>query len=55
MVLCTNGTGYYRMPVEHLTLSFKPQSFFKLNPSMDVPGANDLKSVAAFGDESCCK
>ncbi|KAF9567748.1 peroxisomal copper amine oxidase [Agrocybe pediades] len=40
------------MPVEHLTVSFKPNSFFKANPSMDVPGSKDPLSVAAFSNKS---
>ncbi|KAF8079221.1 copper amine oxidase [Lyophyllum atratum] len=36
------------MPVEHLNVSFKPNSFFKMNPSMDVPGIVDARSVPAF-------
>ncbi|KAF8899406.1 peroxisomal copper amine oxidase [Infundibulicybe gibba] len=36
------------MPVEHLSVTFRPQSFFKLNPSMDVPGVRDQHSVPAF-------
>ncbi|KDR85777.1 hypothetical protein GALMADRAFT_386616 [Galerina marginata CBS 339.88] len=40
------------MPVEHLTVSFKPNSFFKANPSMDVPGSNDPLSVPAFNDNT---
>ena len=40
------------MPVEHLNITFKPQSFFTKNPSMDVPGIRDPKSVAAFGQQS---
>jgi hypothetical protein len=53
-----------RMPVEHLRLKFKPNSFFKVNPSMDVPGIKDLHSVPAFPNgaggpngingQSCC-
>ncbi|CCM06334.1 uncharacterized protein FIBRA_08587 [Fibroporia radiculosa] len=42
------------MPVEHVRLLFRPTSFFKSNPSMDVPGANDKQSVAAFAQDSCC-
>jgi primary-amine oxidase len=38
------------MPVEHLSLTFKPNSFFKANPSIDVPGSNDSFSVLAFKD-----
>ncbi|KAJ7099470.1 copper amine oxidase [Mycena belliarum] len=37
------------MPVEHLNVYFKPQSFFDANPSMDVPGVRDPHSVPAFG------
>ncbi|KAI0354494.1 copper amine oxidase, partial [Trametes cingulata] len=40
------------MPVEHLRLAFRPTNFFSLNPSMDVPGANDSKSVPAFSDSA---
>jgi len=36
------------MPVEHLSVTFKPNSFFKVNPSMDVPGIVDPRSVPAF-------
>ncbi|KAJ7188863.1 copper amine oxidase [Mycena filopes] len=36
------------MPVEHLSITFKPVSFFAVNPSMDVPGVNDPQSVPAF-------
>ena len=39
----------HSMLVEHLTVSFKPSSFFKANPSMDVPGIKDLLSISAFG------
>ncbi|KAI0313101.1 copper amine oxidase [Amylostereum chailletii] len=45
------------MPVEHLRVAFKPFSFFKANPGMDVPGGVDSKSVPAFGEAeggSCC-
>ncbi|TFK51348.1 hypothetical protein OE88DRAFT_1630070 [Heliocybe sulcata] len=50
------------MPVDHLRVSFKPHSFFKYNPSMDVPGGKDPRSVSAFANgglagysvESCC-
>ncbi|KAF9479418.1 hypothetical protein BDN70DRAFT_878797 [Pholiota conissans] len=48
------------MPVEHLSVTFKPNSFFKANPSMDVPGTRDHLSVSAFSDKSssekgaCC-
>ncbi|KAF9055822.1 peroxisomal copper amine oxidase [Panaeolus papilionaceus] len=36
------------MPVETLHVTFKPNSFFKANPSMDVPGSKDPLSVPAF-------
>lgn len=38
------------MPVEHMNLTFKPNSFFKANPSMDVPGTKDLHSKPAFSN-----
>lgn len=38
------------MPVENLSVTFKPNSFFKANPSMDVPGIKDHLSVPAFGN-----
>ena len=51
----------YRMPVDHIRLTLKPNSFFSANPSLDVPGAKDEKSVPAFGTvdshaqgENCC-
>lgn len=50
-----------RMPVEHLSVTFKPNSFFKANPSMDVPASSDKHSVNAFGGDSnsepgsCCQ
>ncbi|KAJ6497511.1 copper amine oxidase [Mycena sanguinolenta] len=37
------------MPVEHLNITFKPVSFFAVNPSMDVPGIQDPHSVPALG------
>ncbi|SJL15663.1 related to peroxisomal amine oxidase (copper-containing) [Armillaria ostoyae] len=40
------------MPVEHLSITLKPQSFFTMNPSMDVPGTRDPRSVAAFSQDS---
>ncbi|KAH9895668.1 copper amine oxidase [Cubamyces lactineus] len=40
------------MPVEHLRLLFRPTNFFTVNPSMDVPGANDSKSCPAFPSAS---
>jgi len=49
------------MPVEHIRLTLKPNSFFVANPSLDVPGGKDKKSMrAAFGadsniqGENCC-
>ncbi|KAG6917386.1 hypothetical protein DXG01_002765 [Tephrocybe rancida] len=36
------------MPVEQLSVTLKPNSFFKANPSMDVPGTFDMHSVPAF-------
>jgi len=47
------------MPVEHLRVTFKPQSFFEMNPALDVPAANDSKSRSAFGSDDsgkgCCE
>ncbi|KIK02222.1 hypothetical protein K443DRAFT_536341 [Laccaria amethystina LaAM-08-1] len=40
------------MPVEQLSVSFKPTSFFKSNPSMDVPGTRDPLSAPAFGSST---
>lgn len=40
------------MPVETLSVTFKPNSFFDVNPSMDVPGVKDLQSAAAFDANS---
>lgn len=37
------------MPVEHVSVLFKPSSFFTNNPSMDVPGTKDSQSQSAFG------
>jgi len=36
------------MPVESVNITFRPQSFFAVNPSMDVPGVKDPHSVPAF-------
>ncbi|KAK7057681.1 amine oxidase [Favolaschia claudopus] len=36
------------MPVEQLSIMFRPVSFFAVNPSMDVPGVQDPHSVPAF-------
>lgn len=56
------GSAVYRMPVDHIRLTLKPNSFFSANPSLDVPGAKDEKSVPAFGTagsdaqgENCCR
>lgn len=40
------------MPVENLSVTFKPNSFFKVNPSMDVPGTADHQSVPAFSNDA---
>ena len=46
--------------MDHVRLTLKPNSFFSANPSLDVPGGKDEKSVAAFGagsytqGENCC-
>jgi len=40
------------MPVEHLRLAFKPNNFFRENPSMDVPGIKDSHSGLAFPNEN---
>jgi len=59
------GSDAYRMPVDHIRLTLKPNSFFSANPSLDVPGGKDEKSVPAFGTvtqavgshaqgENCC-
>ncbi|KAK0479795.1 hypothetical protein IW261DRAFT_1479098 [Armillaria novae-zelandiae] len=40
------------MPVEHLNITLKPQSFFTMNPSMDVAGTRDPKSVTVFSQEA---
>ncbi|KAK0473120.1 copper amine oxidase [Armillaria novae-zelandiae] len=40
------------IPVEHLNITLKPQSFFTMNPSMDVPETRDPKSVSAFSQEA---
>jgi len=42
-----------RMPAETLKVSFRPQSFFKVNPALDVPEAKDVKSVLASNGENC--
>lgn len=46
----------YRMPVDHITATLKPASFFKVNPSMDVPGIHDNLSTTiqpGQNDSSC--
>lgn len=42
------------MPVDHVNVFFKPNSFFDKNPSMDVPGANDQKSALVNGSAESC-
>lgn len=43
------------MPMEHLNVLFRPVNFFKQSPAMDVPAANDVRSVPAFATgDSCC-
>ncbi|EMD34277.1 hypothetical protein CERSUDRAFT_117158 [Gelatoporia subvermispora B] len=43
------------MPAEFVRLMFRPVHFFKTNPGMDVPGANDSHSRAAFENgDACC-
>ncbi|KAF8633538.1 hypothetical protein AX15_001342 [Amanita polypyramis BW_CC] len=42
------------MPVEHLSVIFKPNSFFDKNPSMDVAGSYDNKSVLVDGQAEGC-
>ncbi|KAJ6491696.1 copper amine oxidase [Mycena vitilis] len=42
------------MPVEHLNITFKPVSFFEVNPSMDVPGLRDPHSLPAFTEAQNC-
>ena len=44
-----------RMPVETLKVSFRPQSFFKINPAMDVPQAKDTKSVLVSSGGDCSR
>jgi len=45
------------MPVDNISVTLKPVSFFKANPSMDVPGTRDHLSSSANatqnGDQSC--
>jgi len=42
------------MPVDHVNVFFKPNSFFDKNPSMDVPGTNDQKSALVNGSAESC-
>jgi primary-amine oxidase len=48
------------MPVDHVRMTLKPNSFFSANPSLDVPGGKGEKSMPAFGanshaqGENCC-
>lgn len=42
-----------RMPAETLKVSFRPQSFFKINPAMDVPAARDAESVLVSSGGNC--
>jgi len=42
-----------RMPVDHITATLKPVSFFRANPGMDVPGTQDNLSVVAQQESSC--
>ncbi|KZT52940.1 hypothetical protein CALCODRAFT_557812 [Calocera cornea HHB12733] len=37
------------MPADMMRITFKPVSFFKQNPALDVPSTNDTKSQHAFG------
>jgi hypothetical protein len=32
------------MPVDHVRMTLKPNSFFSVNPSLDVPGGKDEKA-----------
>ncbi|KAK0461555.1 copper amine oxidase [Armillaria novae-zelandiae] len=48
----TRPEDWPAMPVEHLNITLKPQSFFTMNPSMDIPGTRDPKSVAVFSQEA---
>ncbi|BGP19494.1 hypothetical protein JCM10213_006314 [Rhodosporidiobolus nylandii] len=38
------------MPTDEVKVSLKPSSFFRANPSLDVPSVSDQRSVAALGD-----
>lgn len=40
------------MPAEHVVLSLKPWSFFKMNPSLDVPASKDAHSTRAFPNQA---
>ncbi|KZP00411.1 hypothetical protein CALVIDRAFT_475745 [Calocera viscosa TUFC12733] len=37
------------MPADMMRITFKPVSFFKQNPALDVPSTNDSRSKHAFG------
>lgn len=52
----TSADVQLRMPVETMNVSFRPQSFFKINPAIDVPEAEDTKSVLVSNRENrpCC-
>lgn len=63
--VCGLKVVVHSMPVEHLSVLFKPSSFFTKNPSMDVPGTMDSQSKPAFetngtrangtnGSHACC-
>jgi len=49
----TSADVQLRMPAESLKTSFHPQSFFKINPAMDVPEAKDTRSVPAPNGGNC--
>lgn len=52
-VLLTNHD--VSMPVDNLSITLKPVSFFKVNPSMDVPGTRDAMSASAnSGQNGSC-
>jgi len=38
------------MPKEELSIQLRPVHFFNMNPALDVPAANDSRSVLAFED-----
>lgn len=46
------------MPVEKMTMTLKPTSFFEMNPSNDVPRSNQAQNRSTLdtsGEDSCCK